>query len=262
MSADPTWEVPKHETHEFAPKRTRFCVAIPIINEGERIHRQLARMKPVLPLADVVIADGGSTDGATDHLRLTQAGVRTLLVKTDTGRLGAQLRMAFAWAMAQGYEGVILIDGNDKDDPAAIADFVQALEDGWDFVQGSRFLPGGQAINNPKHRLAALKLIHAPAVSLASRRRFTDTTNGFRAYSARLLRDPRVAPFRAVFQGYEYHYYLAIRAARLGLRVKEIAVTREYPKGEPTPTKISFFRGNLKVLEALGRACLGLYDPR
>jgi hypothetical protein len=64
-----------------------------------------------------------------------------------------------------------------------------------------------------------------------------------------------------VFAGYELHYYLAIRAARLGYRVCEVPVTRVYPAKGPTPTKITPIRGNLRVLRALIAACLHRYDP-
>ncbi len=261
MSGNDSWQVPAHDVHEFFPRRTRHCVCIPVLNEGDRIRRQLVRMRPLLDRADVVVADGNSSDGATTPARMREAGVRALLVKTGPGRLGAQIRMGLAWALAQGYEGVVLIDGNDKDDPAAIPSFLQALDEGADFVQGSRFLPGGAAVRTPFSRLWGIKLLHAPAISLAARFRYTDTTNGFRAYSARFLRDERVQPFRDVFAGYELHYYLSIRAARLGFSVREVPVVREYPAEGPIPSKISPLRGNVKVLAALASACLGRFDP-
>ena len=243
---------------EFAPRRTRYCILVPVINEGERIRRQLARMSGAAGLADLILADGGSTDGSVDDL---PAHVRALLVKTGPGKLGAQLRMGFAYALEQGYEGVVLVDGNDKDDVSAIPRFLALLEQGYDFVQGSRYAPGGQGVNTPLHRHLGVKLLHAPLVSLAARYRYTDTTNGFRACSARLLRDPRVAPLRDVFMGYELHYYLAIRAARLGFRVAEVPVTRSYPAAGPVPSKISPVRGSLTVLRALFAAVSGRFDP-
>jgi hypothetical protein len=171
------------------------------------------------------------------------------------------MRMALAFALRRGYEGVVVIDGNDKDDPAAIPSFIAAMDDGVDHVQGSRFIAGGRGINTPWSRLLAVTLIHAPLISLAARFRYTDTTNGFRAYSSRLLRDPRVAPFRELFSRYELHYYLAIRAARLGYRCRELPVTRAYPATGKVPTKISKVRGNLLVLATLFRACAGSYNP-
>ena len=255
-----SWQVPAHDVHEFFPRRTRFCLCIPVLDEDGRFQRQLAKMHGQMDLADVVIADGGSKDGSTDPASLRAAGVRALLVKTGPGRLGAQLRMGFAWALDQGYQGVVLVDGNDKDDTSALSIFLDELSRGADFVQGSRYLPGGEGVNTPMLREAAVRLLHAPAISVAAGYWYTDTTNGFRAYSARFLRDERVAPFRDVFGGYELHYYLSIRAARLGFKVVEVPVRREYPRGQ-VPSKIRGLRGGATVLQALAAACLGRFDP-
>lgn len=254
-------EVPSFTVAEHAPRRARYCCAVFVINEGKKLLAQLERMRPHAGLVDVIVADGGSTDGSTAREELAPRGVRALLVKTGPGRLSAQMRMAFAWAMDEGYEGVVTVDGNGKDDVSAIPAFVEALDRGADHVQGSRWVPGGRAVNTPPARYLGVRLLHAPLISLAAGHRYTDTTNGFRAYSRRFLLDPRVQPFRDVFTGYELHYYLAIRAARLGFRVEEIPVTRAYPAHGPTPTKISPVRGNLLVLRTLVRACAGRYDP-
>jgi hypothetical protein len=184
-----------------------------------------------------------------------------VLVKTGPGKLSAQLRCAYAFAMDQGYRGVITIDGNDKDDPGAIPDFVKALELGIDFVQASRFISGGTAENTPKLRDIAIRWVHAPVLSLFSGFPWTDTTQGFRAYSQRLLLSPEIATFRDVFAGYELLAYLSYRAPRLGFRCIELPTSRIYPPGK-VPTKISSFRGNLAILKVLFAACLGVYNPR
>jgi dolichol-phosphate mannosyltransferase len=255
------WQVPAFRVLELGPRRARFCVCVPVIDEGERVRRQLERMRPHAVGLDVLIADGGSRDGslAAEFLRTTC--VRALLTKTGPGRLSAQMRMAMAWALEQGYEGLVFVDGNDKDDPSALPRFAAELAAGRDHVQGSRYVPGGRAENTPFLRHWGVRLVHAPLISLASRRRCTDTTNGFRAYSRRFLLDPRVQPFRDVFTGYELHYYLAIRAARLGFDTAEIPVARAYPPRGRTPTKISPLRGNLRVLRTLFRAVFVGYDP-
>jgi len=256
-----TREVPTFTTAELVPKQAKYCVAVFVINENGKLSKQLERMLPFADCIDIVVADGGSTDGSTNSDLLRSLGVNTLLTKTGSGKLGAQMRMAFAWALDRGYEGVITIDGNNKDGPEALPTFLDKLDQGYDHVQGSRFLRGGISENLPLSRWLGVKFVHAPLISLASRHRYTDTTNGFRGYSRRLLEDPRVALFRDRFAGYELHYYLAIRAARLGLRVCEVPVARRYPAHGPTPTKISPVRGNLKVLKCLFDTCLGRYNP-
>jgi dolichol-phosphate mannosyltransferase len=210
-------------------------------------------------LSDIIIVDGGSTDGSLVLDRLHTQSVRGLLIKTGPGKLSAQLRCAYAFALEQGYQGIISIDGNDKDDPSAIPLFIEALHREVDFVQASRFVVGGIAENTPLSRDFAIRFIHAPMLRLFSGFKWTDTTQGFRAYSRKMLLDPKISPFRNIFQTYELLAYLSYRAPKLGYRCLELPTTRRYPKGE-VPTKISAFRGNLLVLKALIKACLGKYD--
>lgn len=255
------WEVPACRASLFSERTARHAVCIFVINEGERIRAQLSRMAASANEADLLIADGGSSDGSLDEDFLRAHRVRCLLTRTGPGKLSAQMRMAFAHCLKEGYEGIVVIDGNNKDDPSAIPFFLEKLAAGFDHIQGSRYIPGGRAINTPWLRHCGVSLLHAPLISAAAGFRYTDTTNGFRAYSRRLLLDPRVQPFRDIFTGYELHYYLAIRAARLGLRVTEIPVIRAYPKNARAPTKISPVRGNLLILRTLLAACLHRYDP-
>ena len=135
------------------------------------------------------------------------------------------------------------------------------MQEGFDFVQGSRFIEGGKAINTPLIRYFAVRLIHAPIISLTAKHWFTDTTNAYRAYSAKYLSDDRVQPLREVFSGYELLAYLSTRATQLGYKATEIPVTRAYPPVGKTPTKISFFKGNSDLMKVLLKNFFGAYNP-
>jgi glycosyltransferase involved in cell wall biosynthesis len=256
------WQVPAMEILLWLGKQRSYCVVIPVINEGERIKSLLKRMEAnkIADIADIIIVDGGSTDGSLEIDWLRKIGVRGLIVKKGPGKLSAQLRCAYAFALDQGYDGIVTIDGNDKDDPEAIPQFIEALKEGIDFVQASRFLSGGAGVNTPKLREFAIKCIHAPCLSLASGFKWTDTTQGFRAYSRRLLLDPKIAPFRDVFVTYELLAYLSYRAPKLGYACKELPTVRRYPKGK-NPTKITSIKGNLELIKILFLSCLGNYNP-
>lgn len=255
--------VPKFECMEYSDKSHNYAVLIPIINEGERIMKELKRAYRyrIYDFADIVICDGGSMDGCTDEKMLRRFKVNTLLVKQDVGKQGAQLRMGIWWALQRGYKGIITIDGNNKDSIEDVPHFIRKLEEGYDFVQGSRFIKGGRAIRTPLVRYFSVKFIHAPMISLTAHQRFTDTTNAYRAYSAEYLRDERVKPLRDIFMTYELLAYLSVRASQLGYQVCEIPVTRAYPKKGKTPTKISFFKGSGALMKILIKNAFGLYQP-
>ncbi|MEG2295219.1 MAG: glycosyltransferase family 2 protein [Oscillospiraceae bacterium] len=256
------WQVPTHEIIQILPKKCAYCLCIPVINEGDRILQQLDKVSPFLEQVDILLLDGGSTDGSTQIEKLKARGVNTLLVKTGAGKLSAQLRMGYAYALEQGYKGIITVDGNGKDNVDAIPLFIQALEEGFDMVQGSRYVPGGKAINTPKIRHIAVKLIHVPIVSKVAGFKYTDTTNGYRGYSTNYLLNDEVQPFRDIFNTYELLAYLSVRAPQLGLKTKEIPVTRSYPPKGKTPTKISFFKGNSDLLRILWELVRHKYDPK
>ena len=255
--------VPAFSAFEFAPRGKDYAVLIPVINEGERIRHELQRAKEhgVADAADIVICDGGSTDGSLEENLLNSLDVNTLLVKEDEGKQGAQLRMGIFWALERGYEGIITVDGNDKDSIEDVPAFIEKLREGYDLVQGSRFIPGGRAVNTPWIRNVSVRLIHAPLISLTARYHFTDTTNAFRGYSRRYLTDDRVQPLRDVFMTYELLAYLSVRATQIGMKACEIPVTRAYPQKGKTPTKISFFRGNSELMKILIRNMFGAYNP-
>ena len=148
--------------------------------------------------------------------------------------------------------GEVFIIGGAQIYAEHIADMLEKLSEGYDFVQASRFIKGGVGENTPASRSLAIRLIHAPLLSLASGFHWTDTTQGFRAYSAKLLSDSRVSILLA---------YLSYIAPKLGFRCVEVPGMRRYPKGQ-VPTKISSFKGNMNLMKVLVKACLGCYNRR
>lgn len=252
----------KYRIYDFETKKSDYALVVPVVNEGARIIRLLERMIALeLPkTVDVIVVDGGSTDGSIDSIRIAHEGVNTILIMESKGALGAQLQCAYDFALNRGYKGTITIDGNNKDNPAGVIKMIEALENGVDFAQGSRFIKDGVHENTPLIRLLAVRLVHAPLLSLASGFRWTDTTQGFRAYSRRLLEDPKLNLFRPEFSDYTLLFHVSQSAPRHGFRCLEIPTERIYPSGQTTPTKIKGVRSLAKVAIALVLVCSGRYS--
>lgn len=255
--------VPDFECYEYESKHKDYCILIPIINEGDRIKNELARALRfnVSDKVDIIICDGDSTDGCTDENMLKSMKVNTLLVKKGAGKQGAQLRMGMYYALQRGYQGILTIDGNNKDSIEHVDRFIEKLEEGYDFIQGSRFVKGGHAVRTPFIRLVSVCLIHAPIISLTAKHRFTDTTNNYRAYSRAYLENEKVKPLRDVFVTYELLAFLSSRATQIGMKACEVPVDRVYPKSGKTPTKISAVRGNSNLMKILLLNAVGKYNP-
>ena len=89
-------------------------------------------------------------------------------------------------------------------------------------------MKGGIAINTPKTRALAIKLIHVPIINFLSGFKYTDTTNGFRGHSIKVFSDERIQPFRyGTFPTYALIHYLTVIVPQLGYKVTEIPVLRQ-----------------------------------
>ncbi|MBW5396607.1 glycosyltransferase family 2 protein [Brachyspira pilosicoli] len=254
-------EIPDYKIEEFFEKKHKYCVGIPLLNEGEKIKKELKSMldNGIHNIADIIIFDGGSNDGSTNKDFLKSVNVRTLLIKTGAGKQGAQFRMGFDYILNQGYDGIITIDGNNKDGVEYIKDFIKKLEEGYDFIQGSRFIKGGIHKNTPISRYLAVKLMHAPWISFMSGFKYTDTTSAYRGISKKLLLDENLNIFRNIFSGYELLFYMSAMAPKLKYKVCEIPVSRIYPKNTKVPTKITF-SGNFNIIKTLFKLNIGVYN--
>lgn len=253
--------VPNYSVLEFKQKNHNCAIVVPVINEGFRVIKQIKLMESLEVNFDVIVADGGSSDDSKDFFLSGSHALSCLLTKKDGGQLSAQLRMAFHFCASRGYEYIITMDGNGKDIPSGVYEIKRALDNGNDFVQGSRFVRGGFAENTPLSRYLAIRILHAPVTSLFARRWYTDTTNGFRGHRVTALMSAKLSIYRSVFNEYELLAYIPIRMSRSGFKTCEAPVSRIYPKSEKTPTKIKGFSGQIRILVTLFRASIGKFNP-
>ena len=247
-------KIPKYEKYIFFDKRNKYALLIPVINEGERFISQMNKMKEgnIFNICDVFICDGGSTDGSTNIDFIKEYGCCGLIINiSDKKGQGVQLKQGFFEAMINGYEGAIMVDGNDKDNiHESLPLFLSKLEEGYDVIQATRFSLGGKEENTPLGRLIGIRLIASPLISLTSGFRYDDVCNGYKAFSRNYILDKRMDWFREEFNTYEYCYYPLVHVKKLRYKACQVPTSRFYPKNE-VPSKIKGFSSNLKLLKEI-----------
>ena len=146
---------------------------------------------------------------------------------------------------------LVILAGNDKDRPDEIPRLLAQIREGCDFVQGSRYLDGGNYGNMPIYRRLATQFVHPWLFTLATCRRITDSTNGFRAFRLSLLEDKRIDLTQDWLDQYELEPYLFFKAITLGYRVAEVPVTKIYPPKELGYTKMKPITGWWSILRPI-----------
>jgi len=159
--------------------------------------------------------------------RKTQIPVTIIENPTRNG-IGFAIKRGYRYALSQGFDLIVIMAGNGKDDPREIPRLTEPIsKNGFDYVQGSRFLPGGKGERTPFFRRIFTRLF--PFVwTFLTGVRCTEVTNGFRAYRAAILEDPRINIWQDWLNGYELEYYLHYKVLTLGYRFTERPVSKVY----------------------------------
>jgi dolichol-phosphate mannosyltransferase len=202
----------------------RPLVVIPTYNESENIERMLHRIHECLPGAGVLVVDDGSPDGTADLVKAAAADMPDLhlLARPAKSGLGSAYRAGFAWGLERGYDAFIEIDADFSHDPAALPSLVAPLEQGFDVCIGSRYIEGGSIPNWAWHRhlLSRGGNIYASRVLGLG---VADSTAGYRAYGARILRQLDLERIRA--EGYGFQIEMTYRAREHGAAITEVPIS-------------------------------------
>ncbi len=230
-------------------------------NENVKLKSAIERFlkSPAREKADYLIVDDASTDGTTEMIRCFAArGVQTIRHENRSG-VGAAIRTAIQYAISKGYEILVIMAGNDKDNPDEIPQLIDPIvREGYDFVQGSRYLsPDGAGGDMPFYRKVATRL-HPMLMSLAVGKKLTDTTNGFRAFRLSIFEDKAINIGQDWLGHYELEPYLLYKAVTLGYKFKEASVTKIYPSQKLGYTKMRPIVGWWSILKPVIYLGLGI----
>jgi len=201
----------------------RVLVVIPTYNEAENVERMLRRVHEALPEAGVLVVDDGSPDGTADLVDAVaeELGDVHVLRRARKAGLGSAYRAGFAWGLANGYEACVEMDADFSHDPGALPGLVAPLSDGHELVIGSRYVEGGSIPNWSwsRHLLSWGGNRYATVVLGLG---VADSTAGFRAYAATLLRRLDLDRIRA--EGYGFQIEMTYRSKQAGASVIETPI--------------------------------------
>ena len=189
--------------------RVRVSVIIPTLNEADNLRFVMTALPPVVD--EVLVVDGGSTDGTVDEARRLRHDVR-IIEELRPGK-GRALRTGFEEATG---DILVMIDADGSMDPREIPAMVAVLESGADVVKGSRFLQGAGTDDMGILRRsgnASLRLL----VGAMFGGRYSDLCYGYMAFWRDVL-----PAFEGEAPGFEVETFLNVRALAAGLRVAEV----------------------------------------
>ncbi|MHB8682185.1 MAG: polyprenol monophosphomannose synthase [Acidimicrobiales bacterium] len=201
----------------------RVLVCLPTYNESENIETVLGRIRRALPEAGVLVIDDGSPDGTAelaDKVGHELGNIEVLRRPAKSG-LGSAYRAGFGWGLEHGWDVMIEMDSDLSHEPEALPSLVAPLSDGVDLVVGSRYVPGGAIPKWRWHRrlLSQGGNVYASALLGLGVR---DSTSGFRAYSADILRRLELDTVRA--EGYGFQIEMVHRVLSHGGAVREVPI--------------------------------------
>lgn len=227
-------------------------VVIPTYDERENLPGIVARVRAEVPTASVLVVDDGSPDGTgelADEMAEADASLH-VLHRRDKAGLGAAYLAAFDWALERGYDPIVQLDADGSHLPEQLPTLLESLATTDaagrtpDVVIGSRWVPGGSAVNWPRRRVWLSKtgstysrwMLGLPV---------KDATAGYRVYRADALRALHLEDVHT--KGYGFQVDMTWHAVMAGLRVVEAPVT--FVERERGRSKMSA----AIVFEAMGR---------
>jgi hypothetical protein len=155
----------------------KILIIIPVFNEEETLRGVILGIRTSLPQADILVVNDGSTDSTGKIAR--EEGVLILEHPYNMG-IGATMQTGFLYALRNGYDIAIQVDGDGQHYPESLPLLIKPLIDGHaNLVIGSRYLSDGGFKSTLPRRLG-IKFF-ACLVWIFTRKRATDPTSGFRA---------------------------------------------------------------------------------
>lgn len=234
----------------------RALFVMPVYNQATQLPELLEKCRQNMPADEFIIVDNGSNDGS--EKMIAESGFDFVRLDHNFG-IGYALRIGVEKALERNCEIVGNIAGNGKMVPEQMHRVIDPIKNGEaDYVTGSRFLPGGDSPNLPMFRKFSIPLVVNTMIRLLFRRKLTDATCGYRAYTVDLVKNPKVHWEEDWLWHYQFEYYLYAKALKLKYNCIEVPISMIYPPEKKNYSKIKPFVGWWEMLQPWLLVGLGL----
>lgn len=204
----------------------KALIVVPAHNEEAALPCLLQQLEQLH--YDFLVINDHSTDGTEQIL---QAHHWNHLNLPNNIGLAGVTQMGFMYARDFGYDAAVVVDGDGQHPPVHIADLLKGLEEGNDYVIGSRYAERKKPWTM---RMFGSRIL-CGVTYLKTGRRVTDPTSGMRALSRKVILD------FAENMNYIAEPDALVHLLRRGCRVKEVQVDMEERE-----TGVSYFHNPLK----------------
>lgn len=238
------------------PDLPKTLVILPAFNEAGKVGRVVSKLKATKLAVDVLVVDDHSTDATRAE---AEAEGATVITHEKNQGVGAGIRTGLFHARDNGYQIAVIMSGDDQHEPSELARTLQKITvDGFDFVQGSRYMPGGIVVNERLFRLVTTQL-YSMIFSALVGAEITDATNGFRAFRIETLDDPELLLEQDWLNTYELEPYLLFKVVNGGRwKFCEAPITVRYHEVGKSYTKMRPFRDWWRLARPMLMLALGI----
>lgn len=200
---------------------------LPAHNEAENLGSALAALIPALEADaatadyEILVVDDCSSDGTRAVANEAAARSPRIRVLQRDGEAGFGDAVKDGLRAAQG-EAVVPFMSDLSDNPREIPRMRAKLDEGFDVVHGSRFVPGGHAQAYPRGKMAANRVFNF-AVRLLFGVPYRDVSNAFKMYRREVIE--AVGVDRLESRHFDLTIELPLKAHILGFRSAEVPAT-------------------------------------
>ncbi len=179
----------------------RILVFIPMYNCEKQISRVLAQIDESIQSAEleVMVVDNRSTDNSRERAKEALAHLKgcsaKLVQNEDNYSLGGSHKVAFNYAIDQGFDYLIVLHGDDQGNIHDVWPLIEQEELArYECLLGSRFAKGSQLVGYSRFRIFGNVMFNW-LISSVIRRKVTDMGAGLNAYRVSFLKSKFYMPF-------------------------------------------------------------------